>query len=758
MNFKDAETVATVVNQMAKFEERRANNRAKINRLFNGEPPYTEQERIENNLETNYNSLEGTNIIHQARSQWNNAYLKPAIYFTATTDMGPLHERMRYSNVFTKLLNRVMKKSLQYTEVVRAQGAQVLLHGVAPVHWSSQYGWRPETVGLGSLLLPSNTLIGFENLPHFAISKKYTQAELFKAAKEPGADSGWNQAAVNKILKGLKEDKSKADQQDHQMPERVYEEYRANSGYFGSDAAASVDCWDFYFIGDDKKWHRRIILKSSAHDVDQTTFLFDPGARAYADDVSQLIHVQYADGNNVAPFYVHSVRSLGWLLYAVCHVQNRLNCKFTDAVFESMMMLFRNAPGSEREFKQLWDQIHQGFLPSNIGYVPANERFQVNADLVMAKMSQNRQNMAENSASFTQDINDGTAKEMTATETMNRVNAASAMVGSMLNLSFTYQDHQYREIARRFCLKNSSDQDVVEFQKQCELEGLPVALLNPTYWEIKSERTVGNGNKTLQLAQARNLMEVRNLYDPTAQREILHLWTEANADDAGWADHLVPLEGKPLSDAAHDANLAMGTLMLGLPVALKQGMNHIDYIETLLQLMDIVIQRIEAQGGMTTEDKVAGLANCVQHVEQHIAILAQDPDEKERVKQYGDILGQMVNKIKGYAQRIEEQKAAMAQQGPMMTPEAQAKIVSSGIVAQKQMEMKEAANKQKMEHKELAFEAEQHRKDVKAVSDAQATIARTKTEIAAKDLTTQAEIIRQANEPKPETAVPEGQG
>jgi len=37
---------------------------------------------------------------------------------------------------------------------------------------------------------------------------------------------------------------------------------------------------------------------------------------------------QFADLSAVAPFRYHSVRSLGWLLYAVINLQNRLRCKF----------------------------------------------------------------------------------------------------------------------------------------------------------------------------------------------------------------------------------------------------------------------------------------------------------------------------------------------------------------------------------------------------------------------------------------------
>ena len=60
------------------------------------------------------------------------------------------------------------------------------------------------------------------------------------------------------------------------------------------------------------------------------------------------MHVQFADGSVVPPFRWHSVRSLGYQLYALCHLLNWLRCRLSDAVFESMMWYFRNDPSRRR--------------------------------------------------------------------------------------------------------------------------------------------------------------------------------------------------------------------------------------------------------------------------------------------------------------------------------------------------------------------------------------------------------------------------
>ena len=81
MNFSTASRVSEVVNAMKIVEVNRARNRALIDNLFNGVPPYTAQEEKENSIYVNVNWKEGPNTLHAARGQYENAFLKPGNFF-----------------------------------------------------------------------------------------------------------------------------------------------------------------------------------------------------------------------------------------------------------------------------------------------------------------------------------------------------------------------------------------------------------------------------------------------------------------------------------------------------------------------------------------------------------------------------------------------------------------------------------------------------------------------------------------------------
>src|SRR6185369_13231910 len=129
-----------------------------------------------------------------------------------------------------------------------------------------------------------------------------------------------------------------------------------------SDIAPAIQCWDFYFWSDDDKecgWNRRIIFDSfSGNGAEMPArkdtgpkgqFLFNPGKRKYGSHLSEMIHFQFADLSAVAPFRYHSVRSLGFLSYAVCHLQNRFHCKFSEAGFETLLNYMRVKTPDEAE-------------------------------------------------------------------------------------------------------------------------------------------------------------------------------------------------------------------------------------------------------------------------------------------------------------------------------------------------------------------------------------------------------------------------
>lgn len=724
MRFDSPGRVEQIIWQMRLAEVPRAENRTVLNRMYNGQPPYEEATAEENGVQVNRNFLEGVNLLAQGRRQFNNAFLKPGNFFNVTLDSGPVHKRRPWSKIITRNLNRVLKRSPDYMEYLRAAGANTILHGIAPANWKSRTAPFPCALGVDDLMVPSETRIDFSNLDHFAIFRQYSPSTLYGLTHGPKVDKGWQMEVVNRELKACAEtyQKSAYSAAYQFQPEKIEELIKQDIGFWGTDAAPTIDCWDFYFREDDDGdgWYRRVVLDCSMSATEgggkfeaKNTWLYTSGKRKYADSLRNILHCQFGDTSAVAPFRYHSVRSLGYMLWGVCELQNRIRCKLSESVFEQFMWFFRVPnDGSFQRLKKATFS-HLGVIPEGISFVPSDERFKPDHQLINLQLSQNRQLMGENAASFTQDFRQGGEQEMTATETMARVNAVNALVSGMLNLAYAYETYQYRETCRRFCLKNAQHSEVKKFRLACLKEGVPEEMLDSDRWEVEPERVLGAGNKTLEIAQAQQLLQMRPTLGAEAQQTVDHIAVEAFTDDPALAENLVPIEGRQkLSQAKEAAMLAVGTIMQGGVVQFSEEHNRRDLIETLLLEMALIVQRIVSTGGMATQQEVSGLQNMGMHIEQQLQLVAQDKGEQERAKQYADQLGNLMNAVKGFEQRLaEQQQAAGASANGEAQAETAAKLKNDEVMAQAKAANARESHAQKTAQRQVQFEAGQKQKE-----------------------------------------------
>lgn len=745
MKFNDAAEVEMICYQMRLADYPRGQNRARINDLFNGAPPYSEQEVQENQININVNDLSSTRISHDARSQLYSGFLKPGNYFKLMTDSGPVHKRSARSAVVTREMNKRMKRSMPYYESFRSKIAMLVLHGISPGGWENEDVWCPDPIGVEDVLVPANTLLTMKNLPFFAIYRSFTAPELIRLTRGPNVDRAWNMPLVKRALEWIDRETMAlmgSNWPEVWSPEKSAERIKGDGGFYVGDQVPTLDVWDFYAWHEEGKrsgWHRRMILDSWATPNVQGgvltmkqrggdfygknvkgQFLYNPQNRLYASSLSNIITWQFADLSAVAPFRYHSVRSLGFLLYAVCHLQNRMHCKFNESVFEALMMYFRVKSMDDVQRALKVELANKGFVDDTLQFIPANERFQINAALVELGLRENRNLIEQNSASYrmntdyTQD-----QVEKTKFQVMAESTAATSLVSAALLQAYRYQIFEYNEIVRRFMRKNSTNPDVNSFRAACLSQDVPMSMLVADAWEVEPERVMGAGNKTLELAIAQQLMEYRNLYDPEPQRAILKDVTLAITDDPARAELLVPDKPVTVTDSVHDAQLAAGTLMQGLPVAVKTGMNHIDYVEALMTSMALIVAKVMKSGGVGTMDQINGLQNMAQHIAAHISIIAQDKNEKERVKEYGDQLGKLMNEVKAMAQRlVEKMKAQAGQNGGGVDPKDMAKVQAMQIQAQAKAANTRESHAQRTAQRQLQFEqqmrqdAERHQLDM----------------------------------------------
>lgn len=721
----------------------RGGQRTILDRLYNGDPPYDEALAEENQIQINRNNLEGPNLIGNARRQWNAAMLKPGNFFTVAVNRGPKIKRREYGHSITKVMNRVLRKSMQYKEQRRQTGAATMLHGVGPTTWDTRKKMVPKLMHMSSIMVPSETLIDMSNLDRFAIFREYTPAQLYSMTHGPRVDPGWQMQTVMQQWEYVRQMTQKQPNATayQYMPERIEELSKQDLGFWGSDAVPTIDCWDFYFRGekDTDGWYRRVILdwgvtegselsnltREAPKEPKNDSFLYTSGNRRFANSLNEIIHFQFADCSAVAPFTYHAVRSLGWMLWGVCDLENRLHCKFNEAIFEQLLWFFRVAGNSDmvRLKKALFSQM--GVIPQGVSMVKNDERYKPDAALIEMAFGRNQSAMQRFSSSFTQDFANGQGgREMTATETMARVNTVNQLVSGMMQLSYEYEEAKDYEVCRRACIKHNSDPMARAFQKGCLEEKVPPEILDVECWEVTEERTLGAGNKTIEMAQVQFLQQIRKNLGPEAKRKVDHISIVSALDDAALAEDLAPVEGQQqLSRSMHDAQLATDRLMRGLIFVPAPDMVYEDYVKVWITDLSQMVQEAVKSGGMASAQDILGWQNMQKTIMAFLEIMAQDTDEKEKVRGYAQALSQEMNFVKAFTQRLQQKIQAQQKNGqrgnPLAIKQAEAALDLQTQAKKDQLKLTnmEKSHSQRTAQKQVQFELEQQREDRRANAD-----------------------------------------
>lgn len=765
MDFQNAQQLDMLAQDLVWADWRRGINRALILSLANGNPPFTDEEAESAKVKTNVNDLTHTSLLHDARTQYANGFFQQGQYLTCRTDWAPKHKRDIYSRIIEAGANKPLLDSVQYFESLRSKFGLLVLHGIGPSVWKDSYSLIPKPISVADLLVPTNTELGFDNLPFIYLRKSFTAMELEKLTLSAKRDPGWNMELVKRCLKWVDQEMRgglDSTYNQYYKPEKWEEESKQEAGWYMADRVPTIDVFDIYAYVESTAsqpagWVRRIILdswsnpgvspgpnsskperRSDRGDLDTSSkdnFLFSSNSKPVAETWQNIVSVQYADLSAGFPAMHNSVRSLGWLTYAQCHIGNRLKCRFYDSVFEALMQYFQVSSMDDVQRAMKLELANTGFIDDTIQPVKAQDRWQPNSQLIELGLGQNAQDIASHSKSFTQNPDASNSRtEKTKFQYMAELQRMNALVAAGLNQAYTYQKFEDREIFRRLLIPGSKDPLVRRFRENCLRQGVPEKLLNsPEAWDVQHEKMMGQGNQTLEMMVAEELMKLAPGLDPEPQRVVKRNFVTSLTHNPQMAIELVPETPNQNPPAAQQAGWDATQMLKGIPVQPATGINHVEYCEAMLKILGERIQAGQKKGGMVAPDELQGMKLMANSVAEHLKILEEDPSQKPVVKKLQDVLTKMGNMIRAFEQRLMAAAKKQQQQGQQNGDGGKqaAKVAAPIIMAKTKAAIKAAEAKQKLAHKDAQFKQQLTHEAIRAKAD-----------IAKTDLVTAADIKR----------------
>ncbi len=710
------QAVLAAIEQMQVPERVRAANRALIDDLANGKLPWTADEVREHQIQVNVNWGEFGKILREAIGQINNSLLHKGNFSTYRLLKGKQEKRDEWSADVTTDINRLKTRGRTGKDNffrLKSRNTSLGVHGIGVLMWMNQFDVFPRFMPLEDVLIPTGTLQGFRNLTQCAANLYLTPYELMALTHEnskEAEEAGWKLEVVRQILSTygkLVENPNFYNWTD--QPEKMVSLWKENRAAFDNDSVPKVNLACLYYKSPEgaaqnkEEWYRKIVLNNVTAGTNVTElriadkFVFDSGKRVFAGSIDEILHVQYGDCNVVAPLTYHGTRGLGELLFAPAEYLNMIRSQWFHHVKEAMMMGLKVSNPKGQDRPKVFN-LHPYFtLEEGVTIIPQNERHQVDPRLPESVMAESRQLLSESSASYVQNIDNGTSREQTLGEAQIKLQNANKIVSVMMDTLYKLETFKEEEEFRRLMLPNTTDVDAIAFQAKWKAHGIPSELMKPECWQVDVERVAGAGDKTLALQE--NMLMMQNLmhYDPTAQRTIIRDFTAVVKDDWEKAKALVPEEPPQVTKGAIAADSTFGSLMAGWPVGLREGIEQQDYVEAMMQKMGAVIQRIEATDKMGTPQDVIGLKMVAEDIGQHLQLMAQDQANKEFVTAVGKELGKQMNLVKAFSQRQEEAKPQE------QDPEAMLKLQTDQMAAQQKLQNTQASFEQKMQQSEEKF-------------------------------------------------------
>lgn len=708
----------------------RGENRTKINNNANCFPPLSPELAKKLGFRINCNFGDLMIALSHARRQFMTAFWSNSHFFKVTIPLAPAESQSEWGAFISEQINRPMRKNLEYYELHRSRWASVACHGTGPQTWYKKDWWKPDYVAIADLRIPTDTLLDFSNLDWWAVRHSYGVFELIEKVFTKKKNSGWNKKEVMRILKNYKE----LNFQDATLnydwetnPEKLADIIKQNGSLGANDALPTIQLWYFYFKDFDEAGKPGIYMRivpenSTVREGTDEVFLWE-SETPIAEKREQLLHCQFGDLNNDAPFLYHSQRSLGFALLEPTYYTNLARCRALQHMMDQFNIWLRITDPPDKARAQIQEFNNLSVIRPGVTVVPQTERHQIDSNFLEMMMAQLKQLQGEASAAYTQQLDTGTQKEQTAFETRVKLEQVNAMMGGILLNAFKYAQFEYEEICRRFCLPRSTDPDILMFQKRCRQAKIPTKWLDVDLWDVEPVTPLGMGNPTMAAAEAQELMQARGAYDPEAQQEILHEFTLVTTKDPRKAARWAPLgKKKGASNAQKFAEADFTVLMRGLPADAVEDQNLIGQIETLLGLLSGEITIVTTKlGGMADIREIVGLQNVEQHIGQLLEMVAGDEANAELINNMKKALGKLSNDTKGFIQRLQQQqKAAQQQNGEGgLSPEVTAKIHAQMATSAAKIAAKEKSDAQKMKQRGQQFVMEERRKDAQSFAEIQ---------------------------------------
>lgn len=663
---KDAHALRALIEGIWNDDDKSSRDRAAVDAMFNGEPPYVQAELDEMGQgdRTNLNFNEALALAEQAEAGYYDLTNSVRELITVKTSFGNPANRPSYEAAIAEEWTRMVREWPSFEFHFQNLVSKFVRHGVSVAYFPDEKDWRFVSAGFDTFKLPRGTAATEDSVEVAAVKSPLLAHELYQIISKPyAARAGWNVELARREIMEAANKQIEQDSSKYRDWERLERDIQNNDMVFGHVDASEIDLvhvWVREFDG--RVSHFITTLNDNGGD-----FLFHRHGRYRSVHQAYTIFT-YGIGNG---FY-HSIRGLGYKIFPHVAVSNRLRCAAVDGAIASSTAVVQPIDQSARALEDLTTTTigPWSVLPPGLKVVERSlPNFGQNVMPVIGDLSMQLQNVSGSymSRSITPDGQARTAYEVRAQQMKDAVLSASSV-----NLFYVPWKRLLSEMFRRTTLRNSRVDDpggamVAEFKRRLSQRNVPLEALYKVY-QVDPLRAVGSGSASMRILSLDEAMGLAGSMDIVGRTNLVR---DRLAARFGYdvVDRYVPAPNaaaRPPIDAKM-AELENAMLRQGQSVSVIPSENHKVHADAVLNLLADVLEAVRQQQ-MPLQESLAVFQVAIPHAEQHVQFVSQDPVHAQE----GALMRKALQQISASAQRIaDEFQADQERQQDAMAAEQQ---------------------------------------------------------------------------------------
>lgn len=714
---KDVASATAIYTTLKSADETSAKNRAKIQAMFDGEPPYSDSElrNMQQSYRCNLNFGNAEAYLEQAMSAYIDLVHGTETLVRVHTTFGEEEQRLEWNGIIAEEITRTMREWPMFDIAYLGLCHQFVAHGVGIVHWADPIDWRWESTGFGDVLIPRQTKASEEQIEVAVAHRPMLVTELFSKIQDREAATalGWNVDEVEKAIRKAVE----ISENDLTAWERFAAEVKNNDTYFVGARSAKVQLicvWTKEFDGTVSQY-------LSLDDGSNKEFLMKATSR-YKHMNQAFVFFTYGIGTNGT---YHSIRGLGHKIFPHIQWVNRLRGAAADAAMLNSSTMFQPADESALDSFSFSYNGPFAILPPGITYVERKIPDMGNA--VYPVLQDMTSQMNERVGQYTMAAMFGGAKDRTRYEVAAQLEASSKLSITALNLFYGPWTRVMREMVRRMTWGEYSPllpggAEVHQMVQRCLARGVPAeAIYALDHAKTTCVRAVGAGSQAQRIVTLQQLNEYIGSFDTEGRLRVLRDQVAALVGYEN-ANRYIPASGTPrLPVDSQVAQLENTIIEQGGPVQVFPNQIHAAHLEIHIAHMQNRLDALEA-GEMDLEEATRMILPVHGHAVQHLEMIQGDPSiellssrYRNQLKSFGEILNNGVKHI----QKLErERQAAEAQAAPEGQQQQQSQLSPEQVMMLQKHRMELKMMEEKMQL-QLALELQKQQQKL-ALEDARA--------------------------------------